>query len=341
MELPDTENANHHYAFKKGYRLGMEGKPMTHMPSNIRHDAKMREYFQMGWEQYQEELSEAKENEAKPAWRSRFAWMFMMVFAGIGTATLMVNNMEAERKEQQAKIDGTYQPPKPKTVEPSIETTEKITRPGDFLAQNPAKTASESEMDLALTESLSLIDDTPAITPQAIEPASQPANITEPIPLADAPTSDINRNEDLSLKLISDQEMQDLQANLAEREAEQQANQIELTSVESSSITIAVAELTNAVKDRAATELFTDLVPKYVRRLYLFTQVKGAEGDTVYHRWIYNNQVMATVPLTIKSPLYRTWSSKRLSSAWSGQWYVEVLDSDKKVIYRKPFTYIK
>ncbi|MBD3822426.1 MAG: DUF2914 domain-containing protein [Thiotrichales bacterium] len=48
---------------------------------------------------------------------------------------------------------------------------------------------------------------------------------------------------------------------------------------------------------------------------------------------------MATIPLQINGQNFRTWSSKRLSSAWIGRWDVEILNSQKQPIYRKTFIY--
>ncbi|MDX1796628.1 MAG: DUF2914 domain-containing protein, partial [Hydrogenovibrio sp.] len=114
-----------------------------------------------------------------------------------------------------------------------------------------------------------------------------------------------------------------------------------LEPIHSSSITVKFATFARAVKDKQAIETFSVTVPKYIRQLYFFTQISGAQNQTIYHRWLYKGRVMAIIPLKIKGNLYRTWSSKRLSSAWPGQWTVEVLNDRKQVIYRKHFNYIR
>jgi len=93
------------------------------------------------------------------------------------------------------------------------------------------------------------------------------------------------------------------------------------------------------VKGKQATEILTSHIPKHIRQPYFFTQIKEAKGKTIYHRWLFKNKVMALIPLEINSNLYRTWSSKRMTSAWQGEWTVEILNDQQDVIYRQTFQY--
>lgn len=55
------------------------------------------------------------------------------------------------------------------------------------------------------------------------------------------------------------------------------------------------------------------------------------EGDfpetTVEHVWLYEDEEIARVPLTVRGPRFRTWSSKQLRPDWAGQWTVKVVDA--------------
>jgi len=66
-----------------------------------------------------------------------------------------------------------------------------------------------------------------------------------------------------------------------------------------------------------------------VQELYAFTRIVGAEYNTqVTHKWYYGEQLMAEVKLRVGSESWRTWSSKKMRSDWTGEWRVEVIAED-------------
>lgn len=72
-----------------------------------------------------------------------------------------------------------------------------------------------------------------------------------------------------------------------------------------------------------------DVFPKEVQRLYCFTRIVGAQGTIeVTHNWYYKGNLKASVPLTVGSANWRTWSSKAMSPELTGEWMVEVLTAD-------------
>jgi ribosome modulation factor len=107
MQIPDTDNIHFQHAFKKGYRMALEGKPFSSMPSLIRRDMEMRSYFQMGWEQAEEDISLSVDDDGQSDWRGRFAWGIMMLIGGISTTLLMMSNIKEEQAEQARLIAGT------------------------------------------------------------------------------------------------------------------------------------------------------------------------------------------------------------------------------------------
>lgn len=74
---------------------------------------------------------------------------------------------------------------------------------------------------------------------------------------------------------------------------------------------------------------------------YFYTEFKDiGEQKTVHHNWYLlegdgEKTLMASVPLKISGPRWRTWSSKNLFL--SGKWSVEVVDEDDKVLSKKDF----
>lgn len=340
MSIPETTNANHHYAYKKGYRMAMEGKPVSHMPSVIKHDPEMRTYFQQGWDQLHEEMAAAKEIDAKPPWRSRFAWFLMMLLAGIGTASLMINQMNEDNAEQQHRIDQSlFQTNEKSTPQQKNSVSLKTPTADEKTAQKLPETASEKIA--FIDQSLSVIDEN---TPVAEEKQNKTLKLdAEAVPpenqLISSNASLESQSDEKTLSLLSKQQRLDLAASQREKQPNQPAHNLE--KIQPSDIEIKAAQLTIGIANHEPTTALPTVVAKYVRKLYFFTQIANAKDQTIYHRWIYQSRIMATVPLQIKSPLYRTWSSKRLTSAWKGQWYIEVLDQHKNVIDRHSFRYIE
>lgn len=69
-----------------------------------------------------------------------------------------------------------------------------------------------------------------------------------------------------------------------------------------------------------------DVIPKDSGKVYCFTRVVGALKDTtVTHNWYFQGVLKSSVQLPVRSPDWRTWSSKELDPDMAGQWMVEVL----------------
>lgn len=70
-----------------------------------------------------------------------------------------------------------------------------------------------------------------------------------------------------------------------------------------------------------------------VGKLYAFTRVTGAEGDTrVYHKWYYGDVLVADVPLTVRSGNWRTWSTKNVQPEWTGDWRLVVVSENGSIL---------
>ncbi len=72
-----------------------------------------------------------------------------------------------------------------------------------------------------------------------------------------------------------------------------------------------------------------DVFPKEISKVYCFTKVVGASSETtITHNWYYNGDLKASVVLPVRSPSWRTWSSKTIDPAMTGEWMVEILAAD-------------
>ena len=76
-------------------------------------------------------------------------------------------------------------------------------------------------------------------------------------------------------------------------------------------------------------------------KLYCFTEVKTDKYPTkIVHIWLYNDNIIAEVPLDVKSSTWRTYSSKTIYRNWKGNWKVEVYSEEGKLIDAKSFKII-
>nr|WP_289847743.1 DUF2914 domain-containing protein [Pseudoalteromonas sp. C2R02] len=61
------------------------------------------------------------------------------------------------------------------------------------------------------------------------------------------------------------------------------------------------------------------------------------KSQTVFHRWFFENTLMAEVELDIFSTRYRTYSSKKIMTKQSGNWRVELVNSNQNILASKSF----
>jgi hypothetical protein len=81
--------------------------------------------------------------------------------------------------------------------------------------------------------------------------------------------------------------------------------------------------------------------PSNIEKVYCWTKIKAYKVPTfIVHEWYYNGRLMASVKLDIRSPIFRTWSSKRIFPKWKGKWMVLVKDENGSIVASKEF-YIK
>jgi hypothetical protein len=94
---------------------------------------------------------------------------------------------------------------------------------------------------------------------------------------------------------------------------------------------------TNVV-DRMPTGVAT-MFPADVERVYAWTRVQGAEGETtVHHVWIHGEVERADLELSIGGSPWRTWSNKAIPPEWAGDWRVEIRDDSGNVLETIRFT---
>jgi hypothetical protein len=96
-------------------------------------------------------------------------------------------------------------------------------------------------------------------------------------------------------------------------------------------------EICSGIEERMPTGM-ADTFMSDVENVYLWCKVIGCKDTTVIHHvWYYKGEQMADVELPVRSPAWRTWSSKTILPGWVGDWTVKVVDADGREMASIPF----
>lgn len=107
---------------------------------------------------------------------------------------------------------------------------------------------------------------------------------------------------------------------------------------DSSQITISKAVMATGVENREPTGV-AEQFPDSVGTLYCYMVVEGDFPETqLVQVWMHGDHEMAKVPLTVKGPRWRTWSTKKIMVDWTGAWSVKIEDANGNVLKTVNFT---
>jgi len=82
----------------------------------------------------------------------------------------------------------------------------------------------------------------------------------------------------------------------------------------------------------------SDVFADTVGTLFCFTEIRGmGESTTVSQVWYYGENRMAEVKLNVRGYRWRTWSTKVIQVEWTGDWRVDVVSEDGKILKSKRF----
>lgn len=259
MRLPETDNPHYQHAFKRGYRHALEGKSVFNMPSDFRRVPKKRHYFEMGWQQANDDLAEQQQHSSKPDWKSRGIWFTFAIIAGVLTAKLMIENIEAEIDQQQARID----------------------------------------------------------PPTILQSTPHPATLNQQ-----------------ALRILNPEAYQDLKKTAEEYT---QAPKIQNTPVIASDLVIENVTLNSPTSGKSYPA--QSVIPKFERQLAVITQIQAPGEVSIFVRWRYQNTAIKQQKTTLTKGMNLVQSQQAMSSARQGRWYLELLNVQAQVIYRKEFYY--
>ncbi len=103
---------------------------------------------------------------------------------------------------------------------------------------------------------------------------------------------------------------------------------------------ISKAVFAKDVIDRTPIDIIND-ADSNTKKVFFFTNIRNLTGETITHRWLYKDKVMAEVSFAIKGKRWRVWSSKNIWHTWVGEWKVEVVNSNDEILLQKTFNYYK
>jgi len=105
-----------------------------------------------------------------------------------------------------------------------------------------------------------------------------------------------------------------------------------------SQLTIEQAVMARQIEEREPVGEAT-VFPTDVGQVSCYTKVLGATGETyIEHVWFRDDVESARVRLPVRSPAWRTWSSKRIRPDWTGKWTVRIEDAEGRVLDTLNFT---
>jgi hypothetical protein len=98
------------------------------------------------------------------------------------------------------------------------------------------------------------------------------------------------------------------------------------------------AVITTQVIDRTPVDAI-QTYPASVERLYCFTRVSGAAAATsITHVWYLRGVEISRIELPVRSADWRIWSQKTIFPGSAGDWKVDVLDAEGKLLKSISFT---
>jgi len=112
-----------------------------------------------------------------------------------------------------------------------------------------------------------------------------------------------------------------------------QAEEAAVAVQKTSTVSVIRGTFTTAVEDGEPID-FRSEIQNSVPEVFFFTELEGAAGQSITHRWKYRNQVMEMVKLDMKNDPGKVWSSRKMRPEWTGAWEVEVVDGNGQIIYR-------
>ncbi len=101
------------------------------------------------------------------------------------------------------------------------------------------------------------------------------------------------------------------------------------------------AVISNGISNYEPIDDVTSIQRVKDKKIYFFNEIHGMLGKTISHKWIYQGDEKATVPIKVKGDPYRAYTSKTMMTIWLGNWTVQVLDEEGNILKEVYFEYVE
>ncbi len=105
-------------------------------------------------------------------------------------------------------------------------------------------------------------------------------------------------------------------------------------------VEVAEAVMCRDVQDREPVDA-GDSFSSDIGKVWCWSKIKDGKGTTIKHVYYHEGDEKAAVELAIRSPLWRTYSSKRVLPSWTGQWRVDIVGEDGEILKSLEFTIVE
>ena len=102
---------------------------------------------------------------------------------------------------------------------------------------------------------------------------------------------------------------------------------------------VARAIFTIGIDSREPTILVDNISSNSYTEISFFTELTNLSGHTITHQWTYSDKIIFEKSFEVNGGRWRIWTSKKILPKWSGNWTVNVLDTDRSVLESKSFEY--
>ncbi len=77
------------------------------------------------------------------------------------------------------------------------------------------------------------------------------------------------------------------------------------------------------------------------QNIFFFTDLRHFEGQTVIHKWVYNNKVESVVKFKVKGPRWRVFSRIDIKPTQLGKWTVVIQDEFGRAVKASVFRLVE
>ncbi len=102
---------------------------------------------------------------------------------------------------------------------------------------------------------------------------------------------------------------------------------------------VARAQFTTSIINKEPVDQVV-LLGNDITQVYYFTDLRHLFGKTITHRWEYQGDIVADIPIEVEGPRWRTDSRMILDSSMLGKWTVLVMDDSGWVLKATTFEYV-